>query len=80
MGTGVFGKFSLAGNRKTALHLATCVFLVENHISDEDGDKEQERPQEKRQQNFRSVPRMGILITQHIPRVGNLTWPQSWIM
>ena len=29
---------------------------------------------------MRSVPRVGILIVRHIPRVGNLTWPPSWIM
>ena len=27
----------------------------------------------------RSVLRVGILIVQDIPRVGNLTWPPSWI-
>ena len=31
---GVFGQFSLAGNRVAALHLATRVFLAGNHISD----------------------------------------------
>ena len=35
LGTGVFGQFSLAGNRVAALHLATPVFLAGNHISDE---------------------------------------------
>ena len=42
LGTGVFGQFSLAGNRVAALHLATRVFLVGNHINDEQRDKEQE--------------------------------------
>ena len=32
MATGVFGQFSLAGNRVEALHLATHVFLAGNHI------------------------------------------------
>ena len=35
LGMGVFWQFSLAGNRMAALHLATCVFLAGNHISDE---------------------------------------------
>ena len=30
----MFGQLSLAGNRVAALHLATRVFLAENHISD----------------------------------------------
>ena len=34
------------------LHLATCVFLVGNHISDEQRDKEQERARVKRRQNL----------------------------
>ena len=38
-----------------AVHLATSVFLAGNHISDEPWDKEQERAQEKRQQNFRNL-------------------------
>ena len=42
LGTGVFGQFSLAGNRVAALHLATRVFLAGNHISDVQRDKEQE--------------------------------------
>ena len=33
LGTGVFGQFSLAGNRVAALHLASRVFLAGNHIS-----------------------------------------------
>ena len=41
LGTGVFGQFSLAGNRVAALHLATPIFLAENHISDEQRDREQ---------------------------------------
>ena len=28
----------------------------------------------------RSVPKVVILIVQDIPRVGNLTWPSSWLM
>ena len=44
---GVFGQFSLAGNRVAALHLATRVFLAGNHFSDEQRDKEQERAREK---------------------------------
>ena len=40
--TGLFGQFSLAGNRVAALHLATRVFLAGNHISDEQRDKELE--------------------------------------
>ena len=32
LGTGVFGQLSLAGNRVAALHLATRVFLADNHI------------------------------------------------
>ena len=42
LGTGVFGQFSLAGNRVQALRLATRVFLAGNHISVEQRDKEQE--------------------------------------
>ena len=41
-GAGVFGQYSLVGNRVTAFHLATRVFLAGNHISDEQRDKEQE--------------------------------------
>ena len=54
LGTGVFGHFSLAGNRVAALHLATRVFLVGNHISDKQRDKEQERAREKRQRDLRN--------------------------
>ena len=43
LGTGVFRQFSLAGNRVAALHLETLVFLVGNHISDEQRNKEQGR-------------------------------------
>ena len=43
LGTRVFGQFSLAGNRVASLHLETLVFLVGNHISDEQRNKEQER-------------------------------------
>ena len=35
-------QFSFAGNRLEALYLATRVFLMGNHISDEQRDKEQE--------------------------------------
>ena len=35
LGTGVFGQFSLPGNRAAALHLATRVFLAGNYNSDE---------------------------------------------
>ena len=48
LGTGVFGKFSLAENRVAAFHLATRVFLAGNHISDEQQNKEQERAREKK--------------------------------
>ena len=40
LGTGVFGQFSLEGNRVAALHLATRVFLAGNHIGHEQRDKE----------------------------------------
>ena len=40
LGTGVFGKFSLAENRVAAFHLATHVFLAGNLISDEQRNKE----------------------------------------
>ena len=55
LGMGVFGKFSLAGNRVAALHLATRVFLAGNHISDEQQDKEQKRAREKRRRNLRNL-------------------------
>ena len=32
LGTGVFGQFSLPGNRVAALHLATRIFLAGNYI------------------------------------------------
>ena len=51
LGTGVFGQFSLEGNRVPALRLATRVFLVGNHISDE----QQERAREKRRRNLRNL-------------------------
>ena len=35
-----------------AFHLATRVFLAGNHISDEQRDKEQERPRDKRRRNL----------------------------
>ena len=35
LGAGVFGQFSLAGNGVATLHLATCVFLAGNHVSEE---------------------------------------------
>ena len=54
LGTGVFGQFSLAGNRVAALHLATRVFMAGNH-SDEQRDKEQERAREKRRRNLRNL-------------------------
>ena len=40
LGAGVFGQFSLVGNRVAALHLASLVFLAGNHIGDEQRDKE----------------------------------------
>ena len=55
LGTGVFGQFSLAGNRVAALHLATRVFLAGNHIGDKQRDKEQERAGEKRRRNWRNL-------------------------
>ena len=51
----MFGQFSLAGNRVTALHLAARVFLAGNHFSDEQWDKEQERVREKRRRNLRDL-------------------------
>ena len=51
---GLLRQFSLAGNCVAELHLATHVFLVGNHISDEQRDKEQERAQEKMRQNLRN--------------------------
>ena len=51
----MFGQFSLAENRMAELHLATCVFLAGNHISEEQRDKEQERAREKRQQNLSNL-------------------------
>ena len=54
-GTGVFGQFSLAGNRVAALHLATRVFLARNPITNEQRDKEQERAREKRRRNLRNL-------------------------
>ena len=57
LGTGVYGQFSLAGNRVAELHLATRVFQAGNHISDEQWDKEQERARETRQQNHREIYR-----------------------
>ena len=53
LGAGVFRQYSLTGNRMAALHLATCIFLVGNHISDKQWDKEQERAREKRRRNLR---------------------------
>ena len=55
LGTGVFRQFSLAGNQVAALHLATCIFLVGNHNSDKQRDKEQERVREKRRLNLRNL-------------------------
>ena len=43
LGTGEFGKFSSAGNCVAALHLATRVFLVGNHIGNKKRDNEKER-------------------------------------
>ena len=53
LGTGMFRQFSLAGNRVVALHLATRVFLVRNHIGERQWDKE--RAREKRRRNLRSL-------------------------
>ena len=55
LGTGVFGQFSLPGNRVAALHVATRIFLAGNYISDEQRDKEQERAREKRRRNLRII-------------------------
>ena len=51
LGMGVFGQFSLAGNRVATLHLATRVFLTGNHIGEEQQDKKQKRAREKRRRN-----------------------------
>ena len=55
LGTGVFGPFSLAGNRVAALHLATRVFLAGNHISGEQRNKEQKRTREKKGRNLKNL-------------------------
>ena len=47
LGTGVFGQFSLAGNRVAVLHLATRVFLAGNHISNEKSTREEATKFEK---------------------------------
>ena len=49
------GDESLDGSRGAALHLATRVFLVGNHISVEQRDKERERAREKRRRNLRNL-------------------------
>ena len=57
MGMGVFGQFSLAGNRVAALHLANAVFFWREIILEKGNRikiKEQKRAREKRRQNLRT--------------------------
>ena len=44
----MFGQFSLAANSVVALHLATSVFLVGNHISDEQESRRKAKEHETR--------------------------------
>ena len=56
LGTGVFGQFSLAGNR-VAVRCCIWHFLAGNHISDEQRDKEHEKNTREEATKFENFKR-----------------------